>query len=267
MRRCGYPFAPGYLSHMGYGRLRHMKARLMIRERMLEARMSANKLEIHVGEGFDALAGRMPEPSLPAPRRSGHPLPLAGPGAGFHRRNLRHVRRLDLLVPRRRFRQEVVDVGCRRLSQRRARTGGAGGDRALPLRHTGFRIDRAGPDHKPAIQELYARLAADPARNQMIFNDVLLTLEAGRSPVVITERKDHLAQYAVTRPGAAVAEALNAAGIWGSHAPAILAARVARLSREGRRRVILACRQLGGHLAKALLDEMVGDADQRQRVR
>jgi superfamily II DNA or RNA helicase len=30
------------------------------------------------------------------------------------------------------------------------------------------------------------------ARNDMIFNDVLSALEAGRSPVVITERKDHL---------------------------------------------------------------------------
>lgn len=30
------------------------------------------------------------------------------------------------------------------------------------------------------------------ARNDLIFDDILLALEAGRSPVVITERKDHL---------------------------------------------------------------------------
>ena len=35
-------------------------------------------------------------------------------------------------------------------------------------------------------------LAQDPARNDLIFDDILSALEAGRSPVVITERKDHL---------------------------------------------------------------------------
>ena len=43
-----------------------------------------------------------------------------------------------------------------------------------------------------SIHELYASLAHDETRNQMIFDDVLAALEAGRSPVVITERKDHL---------------------------------------------------------------------------
>ena len=47
-----------------------------------------------------------------------------------------------------------------------------------------------------AIQELYGLLANDVARNDMIFDDILSALEAGRSPVVITERKDHLAGLA-----------------------------------------------------------------------
>jgi superfamily II DNA or RNA helicase len=47
-------------------------------------------------------------------------------------------------------------------------------------------------DEKPAIQELYTRLAQDSARNDLIFDDILSVLEAGRSPLVITERKDHL---------------------------------------------------------------------------
>ena len=41
----------------------------------------------------------------------------------------------------------------------------------------------------PAV---YAALAEDAARNDLIFDDVLKALEAGRSPVVLTERKDHL---------------------------------------------------------------------------
>jgi len=65
-------------------------------------------------------------------------------------------------------------------------------DHKVAFRRTEFRFARSGPDEKPTIQELYAKLAQDPARNDLIFNDILAVLEAGRSPVVITERKDHL---------------------------------------------------------------------------
>jgi len=57
---------------------------------------------------------------------------------------------------------------------------------------TAFRAERQTPDAPVAIQELYRLLARDAARNDMIFDDILSALEAGRSPVVITERKDHL---------------------------------------------------------------------------
>src|ERR1700674_2554820 len=65
-------------------------------------------------------------------------------------------------------------------------------DHKVIFRRTEFRFAWNGPDEKPAIQELYAKLAQDPARNDLIFDDVLAALEGGRSPVVITERKDHL---------------------------------------------------------------------------
>lgn len=65
-------------------------------------------------------------------------------------------------------------------------------DHKVVFRRTAFRLTRSGPDERPTIQELYAKLAQDPARNDLIFDDILSALEAGRSPVVITERKDHL---------------------------------------------------------------------------
>jgi superfamily II DNA or RNA helicase len=65
-------------------------------------------------------------------------------------------------------------------------------DHKVIFRRTEFRLPRHRPDEKPAIQELYAKLAQDPARNDLIFDDILSALEDGRSPVVITERKDHL---------------------------------------------------------------------------
>ena len=46
-------------------------------------------------------------------------------------------------------------------------------------------------DRSP-IPAIYAALANDTERNDLIFDEVLEALEAGRSPVVLTERKDHL---------------------------------------------------------------------------
>jgi len=42
------------------------------------------------------------------------------------------------------------------------------------------------------IHELYRRLAADDGRNTLIIRDVGRALDEGRSPIVLTERRDHL---------------------------------------------------------------------------
>jgi superfamily II DNA or RNA helicase len=60
------------------------------------------------------------------------------------------------------------------------------------VKRTAFRAERQQSDALVAIQDLYGLLHRDAARNDMIFDDILSALEAGRSPVVITERKDHL---------------------------------------------------------------------------
>ncbi|HEX5864507.1 MAG TPA: DEAD/DEAH box helicase family protein [Casimicrobiaceae bacterium] len=65
-------------------------------------------------------------------------------------------------------------------------------DHKVVFRHTEFRLHRTSSEEKPAIQALYAELARDTERNDLIFDDIVSALEAGRSPVVITERKDHL---------------------------------------------------------------------------
>jgi superfamily II DNA or RNA helicase len=65
-------------------------------------------------------------------------------------------------------------------------------DHKVIFRHTQFCLARTCPEEKPAIQNVYAQLAQDAARNDLIFDDILSALETGRSPVVITERNDHL---------------------------------------------------------------------------
>jgi superfamily II DNA or RNA helicase len=60
------------------------------------------------------------------------------------------------------------------------------------VKKTSFRAERQSSDITRSIQELYALLGRDGVRNDLIFDDILTALEAGRSPVVITERKEHL---------------------------------------------------------------------------
>jgi len=63
---------------------------------------------------------------------------------------------------------------------------------ALGAYTTSFTLPSAlAEDQRPPIQQVYAALAADEARNDLIFDDVLSTLEERRSPVIPTERKDH----------------------------------------------------------------------------
>jgi superfamily II DNA or RNA helicase len=71
----------------------------------------------------------------------------------------------------------------------------------LILRETDFRL--ADADGDIGIQELYRQLAADDARNQMILHDVTQALSEGRSPILLTERRDHLARLAEQLTGVA----------------------------------------------------------------
>jgi superfamily II DNA or RNA helicase len=60
------------------------------------------------------------------------------------------------------------------------------------FRETGFRLRPQIETDRPAMATVYAALGQDEDRNALIFDDVLQALEAGRSPVVLTERRDHL---------------------------------------------------------------------------
>jgi len=64
----------------------------------------------------------------------------------------------------------------------------------LVVRETAFKAPARTT--QPGIQDLYAALAADRKRNEQILNDVIVSLEEGRCPILLTERKDHLAYFA-----------------------------------------------------------------------
>lgn len=60
----------------------------------------------------------------------------------------------------------------------------------LVVRETDFRLPSDKKD--PAIQEIYRLLSLNDARNRLIVNDVLAAMRDGRSPILLTERRDHL---------------------------------------------------------------------------
>jgi superfamily II DNA or RNA helicase len=67
-------------------------------------------------------------------------------------------------------------------------------DTQLVIRETHFRL--VSEQATLPIQTLYRELAADPARNDLILTDVINAIDEGRSPILLTERKDHLAFFA-----------------------------------------------------------------------
>jgi len=64
----------------------------------------------------------------------------------------------------------------------------------LIVRETGFKA--VNDDRSQSIQNLYAALASDEDRNQLILHDVIQALEEGRSPILLTERRDHFEYFA-----------------------------------------------------------------------
>lgn len=67
-------------------------------------------------------------------------------------------------------------------------------DHKLVVRRTEFPSNRML--RGTGIQGLYAALATDRHRNDLIFDDVVRALEEKRSPIVLTERRDHLDHFA-----------------------------------------------------------------------
>ena len=63
----------------------------------------------------------------------------------------------------------------------------------LVIRETQF---RCVVDGQAKIQDLYRAMVADEPRNRLIVDDVLNALEEGRSPILLTERRDHLDYFA-----------------------------------------------------------------------
>lgn len=65
--------------------------------------------------------------------------------------------------------------------------------RVIP-RPTGFRLPETA--EAPGIQAVYTALASDAQRNALICADLIAALKEGRTPLLLTERTEHLAELA-----------------------------------------------------------------------
>ena len=65
------------------------------------------------------------------------------------------------------------------------------------VRPTGFRSQGTmNPDMRMQFHDLYDQLIKDEARSRLIVAEVIQSVRNGRSPVVLTERNEHLDQLA-----------------------------------------------------------------------
>jgi superfamily II DNA or RNA helicase len=123
----------------------------------------------------------------------------------------------------------------------------------LIVRETQFRL--AGDAHPTPIQDLYRALVDDESRNQLIVNDVLNALEEGRSPILLTERKDHLEYFeAHLRPAARNLVVLR--GGMGAKQRREVAERIAAISANEERLVLATGRYIGEGFDDARLDTL-----------
>ena len=78
------------------------------------------------------------------------------------------------------------------------------------VRPTSFRpLPQSDPDRRAEFNQLYEALCHDAARNQMICADVLSAVAEGRSPLVLTERTEHLRELAAQLSTAAQVTVLH----------------------------------------------------------
>lgn len=108
----------------------------------------------------------------------------------------RYVLGLSATVTRKDGHHPIIFMQCGPVRKRvdaRAEAARRPFDHHVRIRHTAFRLpDGDANVARIPIQGVYRALACDDGRNELIFNDVLVSLEAGRSPVIITERTDQL---------------------------------------------------------------------------
>src|ERR1035437_5839595 len=111
------------------------------------------------------------------------------------RSKARYILGLSATVTRKDGHHPIIAMQCGPVRHRvdaRAEAAKRPFDHVVRIRETSFQHQVTSNASPPSIQDVFKEMVVDEARNALIFDDVLYALEAGRSPVVITERTAHL---------------------------------------------------------------------------
>lgn len=114
------------------------------------------------------------------------------------RSKARYVLGLSATVARKDGHHPIVFMQCGPVRHRvdpRSQAARRSFDHVVQLRTTAFRLPPELQVPGTSVPTIFAALSKDDARNTSIVDDVLAALEAGRNPLVLTERRDCIAQY------------------------------------------------------------------------
>jgi superfamily II DNA or RNA helicase len=124
------------------------------------------------------------------------------------------------------------------------------------VRKTKFALsDKLKTETPPLIHQLYSALMHDESRNRMIVEDVLAAVGANRSPVVLTERTEHLALLADRLCGL-IRNVVVMKGGMGQKQRRLLAEKLLSISDDEQRVIIATGRYLGEGFDDARLDTL-----------
>jgi superfamily II DNA or RNA helicase len=111
----------------------------------------------------------------------------------------KYVTGLSATVARKDGHHPIIFMQCGEVRYRvdaRSQASSQAVDHKVVLRKTNFTLpETLSRTDKISINDIYLALAADERRNDLIFEDILMALEQKRSPILITERKDHLLYF------------------------------------------------------------------------
>lgn len=122
------------------------------------------------------------------------------------RSKARYVLGLSATVARKDGHHPIIFMQCGPVRYRvdpRAQAARRNFDHIVQVRTTAFRLPPNLQAPGTSIPAIFAALAKDEDRNTAIIDDVLAALEAGRNPLLLTERRDHLEYLASCFKGAA----------------------------------------------------------------
>ncbi|MEW6202132.1 MAG: DEAD/DEAH box helicase family protein [bacterium] len=124
------------------------------------------------------------------------------------------------------------------------------------VRRTDFLIQKTSEDApEPPIQSIYAAIIAYNRRNEMILEDIIEAVKANRSPVLLTERKEHLAFFA-EKLGSVFSRVIALKGGMGTKQRQAVAEEIAKIPVDEPRIIVATGRYLGEGFDDARLDTL-----------